>query len=297
MIDGYLEGISHRIFIAGTGRSGTTLLHRLLSSHPSLYGVPRESKFIVEGDGLSELVRHLHRDYSITRSDLALSRFEQLMKVELPGEEDALIGDELYHSCVQQFVDAVTDYEVDGWKLPKMFEQLAELLAISRRLVDRMFGTPAVRQGKAGWVEKTPSNITAMDFLWELFPDATIIHIKRDPRAVLQSLLEQPWAPQEPRHATAFLGSIYLRWEWMKHRCALAGRRYFELKLEDLVRQPIEYLQAICQIAGLPPADFDLAGFDQQLPDQWRSRISDPVRQLCEEQLARYFPLMGYALS
>jgi omega-hydroxy-beta-dihydromenaquinone-9 sulfotransferase len=36
-----------------------------------------------------------------------------------------------------------------------------------------------------------------MDFLWELVPERTIVHIKRHPVAVGASHVDQPWAPVE----------------------------------------------------------------------------------------------------
>ena len=68
-----------RIFIGGTGRSGTTVLQHVLSCHPELYSVPIETKFIVQSDGLYSLVQHLTDDYSITDASIGISRFKKLM--------------------------------------------------------------------------------------------------------------------------------------------------------------------------------------------------------------------------
>jgi hypothetical protein len=55
-----------KIFIAGTGRSGTSILHQILGTHAEIFKIPYESKFIVEGDGLNALLPRLHEDFSIT---------------------------------------------------------------------------------------------------------------------------------------------------------------------------------------------------------------------------------------
>jgi len=57
-----------KIFIAGTGRCGTTLLHSILGTHPEAFKIPFESKFIVEADGLNALIPSLHSRFSITAS-------------------------------------------------------------------------------------------------------------------------------------------------------------------------------------------------------------------------------------
>jgi len=305
--NGCLAGISSRIFIAGTGRSGTTILHRILSRHPSIYSVPRESKFIVEGDGLQRLVASLWKDYSVTQSGLDLERFEHLMRIFYPRKEateeweknwqyDRLIGEDIYYDCLDEFIGSVTNRYSDGTLLPKMFEGKEELLVLSRRFVDRMFGTPALRSGKIGWLEKTPSNIIAMDFLWELFPDATIIHIKRDPRGVYHSLMNQSWAPSDPEAVAAFLGNIYLRWQRLKESYLFDHRRYIEIKLEDFVRQPKAILNAICETAGLSPKNWGPPDIDVSAPDNWRTQLSLENRKLCEERLGRFFPMMGYEI-
>ena len=66
------------------------------------------------------------------------------------------------------------------------FRRLSDILTV--RLV-----------GRRDWCEKTPFNILCMDFLWELVPEATIVHIKRHPVAVVASHVDQPWAPPRSR--------------------------------------------------------------------------------------------------
>lgn len=51
-----------------------------------------------------------------------------------------------------------------------------------------------------------------MDFLWELVPEATIVHIKRHPVAVVASHIDQPWAPPTVDGALAWLKPVYDRW-------------------------------------------------------------------------------------
>ena len=48
-----------KVFICGTGRSGTSLLHDMVSAHPQIHGLRGETKFIVEGDGLAALIDQL----------------------------------------------------------------------------------------------------------------------------------------------------------------------------------------------------------------------------------------------
>ena len=73
-----------------------------------------------------------------------------------------------------------------------------------------------------------------MDFLWELFPEATIVHIKRHPVAVVASHVDQPWAPPTVDGALAWLKPVYDRWLAWKTTVDLTGKRYVEVRAEDL---------------------------------------------------------------
>jgi hypothetical protein len=72
-----------RIFIGGTGRSGTTILYEALGCHKSIYSFPMEMRFLVDPDGLISLVDALTVRYSIVQSREAMFRFERLMREDL----------------------------------------------------------------------------------------------------------------------------------------------------------------------------------------------------------------------
>lgn len=293
-----------KIFVAGTGRSGTTLMSALLGSHPAIFRVPGESKFIVEGDGLYNLRPHLCENFSVTSSDLALIRFIEAMGAPLErymtSPDFALswkyserIGDKYYFPPLAKFLSAVTAFEADGFPFPKHFTRREDLIALMRELVGTMFGGPAQDAKKRFWVEKTPANILAMDFLWELFPEASIIHIKRDPRGVVHSLMQQSWAPSDLHQATAIVKSIYWRWMQLKERLDLQARKYIEVSLEDLSRTPASVMQRIAGVIGVEP-DFNLRRVEPGAADRWKSEMPLESCRYCEGQLAEYFDIMGY---
>jgi hypothetical protein len=294
-----------KIFVAGTGRSGTSVLHYLLGHHPDAYLVPFESKFIVEGDGLNALIPSLTDNFSVNASDLAFIRFIEMMDGELPGVVTAApeqnmhyaerIGSEYYFPPLIEYLESLTDFRLNGWPFPRHFEDRGELIALTRRLVARMFGAPALAARKAFWVEKTPTNIIAMDLLWEIFPEAVIVHIKRDPRGVLHSFMEQEWSPREIEPATRYLAHIYWRWMKLKSRLDVAGRRYLEIKLEDLRDNPALTMEGVANVAGISP-DFRLQDVRQEPIDRWKSEMQPEHRRHCEHELSQYFELMGYEI-
>ena len=56
------------IFIGGTGRSGTSILSKHLGSHPDVYQIPFETKFLVDKDGALDLFVALTKNFNIVIS-------------------------------------------------------------------------------------------------------------------------------------------------------------------------------------------------------------------------------------
>ena len=114
-----------------------------------------------------------------------------------------------------------------------------------------MFGGAAADAGKSTWCEKTPFNLLCMDFLWELVPAATIVHIKRHPVAVVASHVDQPWAPPTVNGALAWLKPVYDRWLAWKTTVDPTGKRYVEVRAEDLAANWPEQRRALFELLGI----------------------------------------------
>ena len=70
-----------------------------------------------------------------------------------------------------------------------------------------------------------------MDFLWELVPEATIVHIKRHPVAVVASHVDQSWAPPTVDGLQQFL-KLQLAQEYGGDGEAyVAGKRAFVVRV------------------------------------------------------------------
>ena len=75
--------MSKPIFIGGVGRSGTTLLQQVIGQHADIFTLPFESRFIIDIDGVLDLIYHLTDGWTPANLDLALERFRRLMLVDL----------------------------------------------------------------------------------------------------------------------------------------------------------------------------------------------------------------------
>ncbi|MBC9726828.1 sulfotransferase [Streptomyces sp. TRM68367] len=263
------------IFVAGTGRSGTSQLANILGEHPQIHRIPNETRFIVDPGGLRDLADALTIRYDPYVGDDALRRLSDILTVRLAGRRDrdrgytvpAAIGERHHWDAVvrarREHVRRVRACgRIRAWRLACRAVRASELRAggpevlqrsarTARRAVDTMFGGAAADAGKPTWCEKTPFNLLCMDFLWELVPEATIVHIKRHPVTVVASHVDQPWAPPTVDGALAWLKPVYDRWLAWEATVDLTGKRYVEVKAEDLAADWPEQRRALFELLGV----------------------------------------------
>jgi protein-tyrosine sulfotransferase len=112
--------------------------------------------------------------------------------------------------------------------------------------------------GKAVWADKTPGNVTRFAFVRRHFPNARLVHIVRDGRDVVCSFRRQRWP--KPCGEQSSLAEMRRCGEYWASYVA-AGRRfaadprYFELRYEDLVRDPEAVLRELLRFLNLPWSD------------------------------------------
>ena len=295
-----------KIFIGGTGRSGTTILLHALYRHPQLYAIPFESNFLVAANGLSDLVDSLTRSYSISRAGDAVERFDHLMRYALTERERAtgnefqmldVFGEQPYYRALNQFIDRITRIafreEFPPSRLAdklypsepvavmrylgRYFADREELLGICRELVDALFTLKALEMRKEGWVEKTPANLTRIAFLQDLYPDSVFVHIKRDPRGVVYSQRRQRWAPPGVRDAALYMLDTYRWWFDVRAGLDLANRQYIEVTLDELIAAPAATLNRIASYAGLAPyTPHTVKEVVRAMESYWHCALDDP---------------------
>ena len=107
--------------------------------------------------------------------------------------------------------------------------------------------------------EKTPRNVLVFPDLINLFPAARFIHVVRDPRAIIASMLQvgrrakqESWKAQEFTHSVC-AAVAYVR-QCQKIGFAsfeLAPERVFEVVYERLVTDPEHETRRICEFLGV----------------------------------------------
>ncbi len=156
---------------------------------------------------------------------------------------------------------------------------------------------------------KSPPHTGRIKTLLELFPDARFVHIVRDPYPLFGSTVKL-WktlykfeALQEPKHrgleeyVFSCFETMYEKFE--RDRALVDPSRFFEVRYEDLVREPIEQMRAMYE-------QFELGEFDtaqQKLEAYFQDRqgyrtgsyqIPDALREEIDRRWGPYMRRYGY---
>ena len=202
-------------FIIGTGRCGTTLLQSMLSEHSQIL-VPREVGFFT------------NLEPAIHFSD------------PLP---DRQIDDYLRY-CTQYWWWSSLEIDSDLF-----CEAVRGGMRSAREIFLWMLWQLSVGSGKVKIGEKTIGDWQKVDRILELFPKAKFIHIYRDPRDVVVSLLSQQWWSAKSVMPTAMYCRQVLE-TLKKVEQYLGQKQLLKVQYEKLVRQPESELSRICAFLG-----------------------------------------------
>jgi hypothetical protein len=267
------------VFLVGCPRSGTTLLQRLLDSHPFVAIAPET---------------HFVRRFWIPRVKYGALADETCFRrlvddvVGMPEFADMKLDPARFHAAAGHGERTV----------PALFDLLLRSFGDRRRA--RIVG------------EKTPNHLLYMPILESFFPGARFVHIIRDPRAVVSSWRTVPWSTGT-LGGDAAVWRRYLRTAWKQppSRGKLHVMRY-----EALTSDPEHELRRVCDFLGIP-FDPSMLSFHQReaetidferepwkrgtaLPiqgrahDKWRRALSpgevEAIEQVCWAEMVR----LGY---
>ena len=212
------------VFVVGCPRSGTTLLQRMLDSHPRL-AVANDSHFVPRALAPSGAEGDVPLTGELVDRVLAYHRFERLGLSEAAARAAAA---------------RATTYA---------------------GFVSELYSEHARLHGKELAGEKTPDYVRYLPLLHALFPHARVIHIVRDGRDVALSTLE--WATEQKGPGKFALwrdepvAVCALWWSWQvgsgrREGGHLGPELYREVRYEDLVADPEATLRSLAGFLDLP---------------------------------------------
>lgn len=234
------------LFVLGRGRSGTSLLSRLLDAHPEIAVAP-ESLFI-----LYLRRRYLQADFEDPRVVRDFSR------------------------------DVWMEERMRRWQLePKVLARRLGALqgADFQRMSTEIYAANAEARGKGrpAWLgDKNPHYALFASTLAETFPRARFIHLVRDYRDNILSY-------RSVRFDLSSVAALAYRW-CRYNRCVqqAADRwpdRFLFLRFEDLIREPRRSLESVCAFLALPfdPGMLEFHRRPNPFVPDWHSNLRNPL--------------------
>ncbi len=268
------------VVVHGHGRTGTTLLVRLLGVHPDLAWF---SQYEGRWPARPELA--------------ALNRIADVAWLRRRlGERRAF----------PQPAEAIQAWER---RFPGFYDNRPDLGATVDDGATAAFGrdVAAVRrwQGKRGFLTKYTGH-PRYDLVRRALPGVRIVHLDRDPRAVVMSVVKQRWGFKHDDAGWARLSPIeridlasdrYLAWAGeMARQSPQPGGR--SLRYEDLIGRPADTVRDLFADLGLRPVPglaADLAPFGVRgVDDGWRHRASPDELAHLEARLEPALDARGY---
>lgn len=210
------------LLIVGSGRSGNTLLRKLLMENGNIY-IPPESYVFSQ-----EVITHLNA-YALSWSD----------KVEL-----TLAKIEFYPEFSTFGIDTLREFAIYAKKFNKEKQQIGTLIM-------ELYQWIAEKKGYSfAWLgDKTPLNTLHLGLIKKLFPNAMFIFIERDGADVCYSYIH-----------SGIYSSIELaahRWKnsriaWQVFKKTISQDSYIEIKYETLVENHEQEIKRILDKFKIP---------------------------------------------
>jgi len=318
------------ILIGGTGRSGTNILKEIFSKHSSCASLPFEYRFTIDPEGIVDFYNTYPALWSPYWADARIKRLENfllsLAKVSADKAERTIrakafdpsglklspppySGWELekwipgYEGFVKELITNIVDFEypaiwpgnTEGVENNGMYfcEPKSKILlqpSISKFL-NQCFNAICASQSKSQLVEDNTHNILFAADLLELIPNARLIHVVRDPRDVIASLMKQRWAPRELDQCISWYTNVMEAWERQKEK--LNQHKFAEVKFESLVENKRQVIQQLCDFSGIEVEDAMTAtqlekhNIGRHKKELSESQI-DQIDASCARVLARY---------
>lgn len=270
------------LFVVGVGRSGTSLIQSMLSSHPEMSFLPETSL---------------------------------LRRIVLPGKLDSEV-----HS---KGIDAAASVLMQDSRTVRISQDLRTVLkaaghtggaGVGLRFFQLLMEGQARGDNASVVGEKDPRLVEYLPALHAAWPAAYVLHIVRDPRDVLASRKRAGWSRGRATWTEVLAYRTQLRAG--RHDGKHFGRRYIEIRYEELLKRPEIVLGEVCAQVGLTydPVMLDFAeaarnlvaadetGWHQNTlrpllrgnTGKWRSRLSPLEATLVERTCGQGFEGNGH---
>lgn len=305
----------HYIFIGGTGRSGTNVTREIIASHSQVASFPFEYRFIIDPDGIIDFYNSFSTTWSPFMADIKIKRlYKFLLNLAVKKDDKENYTDwELakwfpeYLKNVDVLISNVKSFEYHGlwpgakgdssnyniwFSGHKSKERLSRILG---GFIKNNINLFLDEKRRKYFVEDNTWNILFARELFELIPEAKFIHIIRDPRDVVASMIKQSWCPSELDKTINFYLSIIEK--CIDNTNLIPADRVLLIKLEDIVKDYHNTIQKLFRFIGI---EDEYLYVDNILSDEsfgrWKREFSRKEISLLNKKLKRYLELLGYQI-
>ena len=250
-----LSTVTRPVFIIGTGRCGSTLVHELLARHPAFGFISNVDDHFAAFDLLGRWNGALLRSPVSRPGSGSRLRFA-------PSEAYRLIGSRVSPMYVNSARDLTGD-DVTPW-VRRKFRTFFEARARAQRRT-------LFLHKYTGWPR--------LGFFGGIFPEARFVHVVRDGRAVANSWLQMPWwtgyrGPENWNwgplpavlqqeweqggrsfHLLAAICWKLLMQAFQRAQPRLSAGRCLTIRYEDFLEQPLQAVDSIldfCELEWTP---------------------------------------------
>ena len=242
------------VFSGGTGRSGTTLIGKILGKHPRVHaGRPYEIKFLTGRDGLLDLLGdNLNSELSQKGN---VKKFSTFLNGSLRPNA-TLKQLTAFHAKItqdwwqRQGKHGGTAGLVKGFDFENLERKLATLEAeyfthpvcSTRKFFYDFIASNKFIARAEFVVDTTPANIERSGQISQFLTNAKFIHMQRDGRDTISSVLQEPWGPSDPMKAILWWKSKVLKAKTATS--SLPSYSILDISLEDLLgeKKEVTYL-------------------------------------------------------
>jgi hypothetical protein len=285
------QKITKPIFIVGCPRSGTTILAKILNNHSQVASATEIHFF-----------NHLCK----------------LKKYDWSKIDDNFLKTFFNETRIEDFCSLL---KVDFKEFKTQFEttekdsSLKTIEQNQKRLFDTLMFLLLKKNSKNRCCEKTPQHLLSVNEILKLYPDAKIIHLIRDGRDTVNSLVKMPWRPEGLLNNSRFWKQyakigMQLHERYLKHTA-----NYHSLKYEELLLNPQNTILELCNFMEL---EFEEAMLSQKKPsaqdktnifsswesswkhkameelDAWQKELSKEDQTLLNWHLKKELSALGY---
>jgi hypothetical protein len=287
------ERIVRPIFITGLPRTGTTLLHGLLSEDPA-HRSPRSWE--VDDPCPPARADTYHTDSRIERTE---KRFQRLHQLAPDFQAIHPIGSLMPQECIVltagEFMSLRFEmcFDVSGYQRWLVDQDMAPAYRFHRMFLQHMQSGMATNR----WVLKSPGHLGPLDALFDQYPDAVVVQTHRDPIRIVPSVASLEYAMRQVASddlRPAQLGRQML-WLWssMLEQGMESRRRHperesqmIDLHMSEIVADPVGCVRRIYD-------RFDL-GFTPALEARMKSFVAAHPR---DEHGVHQYSLESFGLD